>query len=121
MQSFVQNVEITVKQTMSGGSSDGGQAGSISMRCKRRQTLSYFQADVRSLCLGSLVLCDLHSQSGLGSHSAYPLATKAAIRSSPPEVFLKKGVQKVRSKFTGEHTCPNFALHFDSYFQNTFS
>ena len=88
MQSFVQNVEITVKQSIPDGSSGGGQGGSISMRCKRRQALSYLQADV------SLVLHDLHSQSGLGSHSAYPLATEAAIRSSPPEVFLKKVFRK---------------------------
>ena len=28
-------------------------------------------------------------------------------RSSPPEVFLRKGVLKIRSKFTGEHPCRN--------------
>ena len=30
---------------------------------------------------------------------------ESAIRSSHPEVFLRKGVQKIRSKFTGEHPC----------------
>ena len=25
--------------------------------------------------------------------------------SSPPEVFLRKGILKIRSKFTGEHSC----------------
>ena len=29
------------------------------------------------------------------------------IRSSPPEVFLGKGVLKISSKFTGEHPCRN--------------
>ena len=29
----------------------------------------------------------------------------AKARSSPPEVFLEKGVLKIYSKFTGEHTC----------------
>ena len=28
-----------------------------------------------------------------------------ALRSSHPEVFLGKGVQKICSKFTGEHPC----------------
>ena len=28
-------------------------------------------------------------------------------RSSPPEVFLGKGVLKICSKFTGEHPCQN--------------
>ena len=27
------------------------------------------------------------------------------VRSSPPEVFLGKGVPKICSKFTGEHSC----------------
>ena len=30
---------------------------------------------------------------------------QAVFRSSPPEVFLEKGVLKICSKFTGEHPC----------------
>ena len=30
---------------------------------------------------------------------------KGIFRSSPPKVFLRKGVLKICSKFTGEHSC----------------
>ena len=43
-------------------------------------------------------------------------------RSSPPEVFLGKGVLKICSKFTGEHPCRSMiSCKFARYFQNTFS
>ena len=58
-------------------------------------------------------------------------------RSSRPEVFLRKGVLKICSKFTGEHACRSvisikllitlqhrasvFSCKFPAYFQNTFS
>ena len=34
-----------------------------------------------------------------------------ALRSSHPEVFLGKGVQKICSKFTGEHPCRSATWH----------
>ena len=56
-------------------------------------------------------------------------------RSSPSEVFLRKGVLKICSKFTGEHPCGSvisiklqnrtltwvFSFKFATYFQNIFS
>ena len=58
-------------------------------------------------------------------------------RSSRPEVFFRKGVLKICSKFTGEHACRSvisiklfitlqhrssvFSCKFAAYFQNTFS
>ena len=59
-------------------------------------------------------------------------------RSSCPEVYLRKGVLKIYSKFTGEHPKPQcnfnkvakhfirtlawvFSCKFAAYFQNTFS
>ena len=35
------------------------------------------------------------------------LLKRAKLRSNRPEVFLRKGVLKICSKFTGEHTCRN--------------
>ena len=60
------------------------------------------------------------------------------IRSSRPEVFLRKAVLKLRNKFTGEHPCRSvisiklqrnwnhtsarvFSSKYAAYFQNTFS
>ena len=55
-------------------------------------------------------------------------------RSSPPEVFLRKGVLKICCKFTGEYPCRSvisiklqsfsawgFSCKFAAYFQSTFS
>ena len=53
-------------------------------------------------------------------------------RSGHSEVFLRKGVLKICSKFTGEHLCRSgisidctsawvFSCKFATYFQNTFS
>ena len=56
-------------------------------------------------------------------------------RSSRPEVFLGKGILKICSKFTGEHSCRSListkllkhtltrvlSCKFAAYFQNTFS
>ena len=39
------------------------------------------------------------------SVSAWCHDTSTSVRSSPPEVFLDKGVPKKCSKFTGEHPC----------------
>ena len=64
----------------------------------------------------------------------YPMLP--VFRSSHPEVFFRKGVLKICSKFTGEHPCRSaisikllwnctsawvFSCKFASYFQNTFS
>ena len=54
------------------------------------------------------------------------------IRNSHPEVFLRKGVLKICSEFTGKHPCRSvisikllsawvFSSTFAAYFQNTFS
>ena len=54
------------------------------------------------------------------------------IRNSHPEVFLRKGVLKICSEFTGKHPCRSvisikllsawvFSSKFAAYFQNTFS
>ena len=37
--------------------------------------------------------------------SSSKVYTGKTFRSSPPELFLKKGVPKTCSKFTGEHPC----------------
>ena len=56
-------------------------------------------------------------------------------RSSHPEMFIRKGVIKIYSKFTGEHSCRSvisqlywnhtsvwvFSCKFAAYFQNTFT
>ena len=49
-------------------------------------------------------------------------------KSNRPEVFLGKGVLKIYSKFTGEHSCQSAIsinlqsnCKFAAYFQNTFS
>ena len=39
----------------------------------------------------------------LESGKAFPIKTVFLFRSSPPEVFLRKGVLKICSEFTGEH------------------
>ena len=43
---------------------------------------------------------------GSGGDDAWPQRKKTPLsRSSQPEVFLGKGVLKISSKFTGEHSC----------------
>ena len=44
-------------------------------------------------------------QSLNGSQKMISLPLKTLCRSSHPEMFLVKGVLKIRSKFTGEHPC----------------
>ena len=72
---------------------------------------------------------------GSGGDDAWPQRKKIPLsRSSQPEVFLGKGVLKISSKFTGEHSCQSaislywshtlaevFSGKYAAYFQNIFS
>ena len=66
-------------------------------------------------------------------YSSYLINIPTKFKSSHPDVFLRKGVLRICSKFTGEHPCRSvqlywnhtaawvFSCKFDAYFQNIFS
>ena len=44
-------------------------------------------------------------ETSISSVNMNPSNQSVEVRGSPPEVFLRKGVLKISSKFTGEHQC----------------